>query len=527
MFYPLREKLAKVGDPTMKKALLFCIFIAALFLICTAAFAADTAWQFPTLPASVNLSDSYIILTPDNLDSHTEFLANLGKEKSDLLKDWKERGVLLQAWVPAMDACLEISAVKDDDAETYFDVDQQTTQMRSAYRGSLLKGQKYKDQGYTIQSAEWKKSTKGGRFLDIKYKRTVNGITYRGYARRTVRNGWTVMLDYQVYNRGLNTKDLNSLNKAVNTFVFTETKPVPSTTQGILQFSSVPPAETNTGKFSVEGTCTPGAHLIGVVMRMSSPTPTRFEATANKAGKFKIDVVLPEEGVWLMTLTIESGDSIIAEEVFDITTYQKTMIPVNLDSDVPEELVSDQTVISGKTAKSVSIQLMVGGPKAYEKQIKTNGTGKFSFKIDTSTEADYEFTLVFQKKGYDTRRLEFKATRKLTEEDTRRQIREQAIKPAYSTLKNKLDGYTGKTMGYNVHITDIRNENGEWVVTAAMDKNAKGYRNFIVIICDEEPDFATGSQQKMYGTCNGRYQIQSDTDTQVYPCFDLLFWDKQ
>lgn len=511
----------------MKKALLFSALIAALLLVCAAAFAADTTWQFPTLPASVSLSDSYIVLSPDNLDSHKEFLANTGKDKDTLLKDWNDRGVLLQAWVPAMDACLEISAVKDEDAETYFDTDQQTAQTRSAYRTSLLKGQKYKDQGYTIQSAEWKKATKGGRFLDIKYKRTVNGLTYRGYARRTVRNGWTITLDYQVYDRGLSTKDLNSLNKAVNTFEFTEIKPLPTSTQGVLQFTAIPPAETNTGKFSVEGTCTPNAHLIGVVMRMSSPTPTRFEATANKAGKFKIEVTLPEEGVWLMTLTVENGETVIAEEVFDVTTYQKTMIPVNLDSDIPEDLGADQTVISGKTSKGVSIQLLVGGPKSYEKQIKTNGTGKFSFKIDTAVEADYEFTLVFQKKGYDTRRLEFKATRKLTEEDTKRQIREQAVKPAYSTLKNKLDGYTGKTMGYNVYITDIRNENDEWIVTAALEKNAKGYKNFIVIVCSEKPDFVTGSQQKMYGTCNGSYQIQSDTDSQVYPCFDLLFWDKQ
>ena len=508
----------------MRKYLLLVLALL-LCLICVTAVA-DTEYTLDRISAKLSLSDSYIVLTPDNLSEHLELLERLEKTKEVVEADFAERGVCLQAWVPDLDACLEITVVEDEDSKSYYDIEQQTNQARTAYKASHLKGEKYKEQGYSIKSAEWKKQTKGGRFLMLKYKRTVNGYVYWGYARRTIRNGYTLTLDYQVYNRGLRSKDLNSLNKVANTVEFTNVSSIPESTEGLLEFTSTPPAETNTGTFTVEGRCTPEAHLIGVIMRMSSPTPTRIEATAKKNGTFKMNVTLPEEGIWLMTLTIEVGDTVIAEEIFDTTTFNKSFIPVSLESDIPEELPGDELVISGKTAKAVYVQCIVlNGTSTYDKTVRTNGTGKFSFKVPTSLQADYDITLVFSKKNYETRRFTYTSKRTLTEEDERRAIRDQAIKPAYATLLKKLEGYTGRIMGYQVYITDIQKSGDEWIIFGALNKTKKGYKDTIVVTCDEEPAFIVDSQQKMYGTCTGAYQVQSEEDTVTYPSFDLLFWD--
>ena len=508
----------------MRKAIM--ILLALFLAILCAAASADTEYSFDGVSASLSLGDNYIVLTAENLSSHPELLAKLEKTKEVVEADFAARGVLLQAWTPELDACLEITAVQDEDAKAYFDLDQQNSQARSAYRTSLLKGQAYKDQGYSIKEAEWKKQTLGGRFLMIKYKRTVGSTVYWGYARRAIRNGYTFTLDYQVFGRGLRAKDLNAVNKVANTVSFITTLTAPAETTGLLQFTEKPPAETNTGVFTVEGKCTAGAHLIGVVMRMSSSAVTRVEATAKKNGSFKLPVTLPEEGIWLMTLTVESNDVIIAEEVFDITTFNRSILPVTMDSPLPDQLTEDQLVISGETMKGVTVQCFVSGGASFDKQVRTNNSGKFNFKVPSSAEAEYNITLVFSKKGYSTRRINHTAKRTLTEEDIKKQVREAAIKPAYQNLSKKLEAYTGRIMVYTVYIADIQESGDSWIVFAAMKKSAKaGYSNLIVITTDEDPDFDINTQQKFYGTCTGSYQVESEEDTISYPCFDLLFWD--
>ena len=343
-----------------------------------------------------------------------------------------------------------------------------------------------------------------------------------------MKNGWTLVLDYQVYGRGLRDKDLNSLKKAMRTVSFTETMDLPSVTRGKLDFTAIPPTETNTSSFTVEGTTTPGAHLIGVVMKYANPTPKRVEVNASeKTGKFKIKVNLEGEGVWLLTLTVEKDGNVIAEHVFEPTTYQKTLLPVKLDNPVPEQFESDEFILSGKTSKAVNVQCIVsGGARNYDKMVRTNNTGKFTFKIPTDTQSEYSVTLVFQKKNFDTRRFSWTANRSLSEKDIRNQYKAEAVKPAYSTLNRKLEAYTGRIMGYKVYIMDIQQVGEEYVISAAMTKSKKGtLKDPIVIVASEKPAFVVGSEQTFYGRLTGIHEIQSEEDTEELPSFDLLFWE--
>lgn len=509
----------------------FVLIAVILLLVCCSAYAADpmTEISFDNVYMKLSVPETLIQLREDNLSSHPELLSNIGASAEELLADWKERGVLMQCWNADCDVCLELTAVQDEAAKQYFDIDRQSNQSRAAWRTSHLKGTEWSNTGYSIKSAEWKKQTKGGRFLAVKYKRTANGKTWWGYARRTIRNGWTYMLDWQVFNRNLKTADSTTLNRIANSVEFTASLPIPASAGGSITYKSKPPVETNSSTFTVEGKCTPKAHLIGVLMRMSTGEKKLIEVDANKAGSFKMKAEMPSEGVWQLTLTIESEGHEIAEEVFEPTTYQASLLPLSLDSPVPDEFPGDEYTLAGTTSKNVKVQCIAiaGGKTVFEKMIRTNATGRFTFKIPTSVQSSYEVTLVLEKKGFSTRRKVYTSNRNLTEEDIRAKQRSEAVKPAYSTLTKKLDAYVGKTVGYKVYISEITPVGDEFIITAAMTKTEKGVlKNMIVIISPEDPGFETGSAHKMYGTCAGSYKTESEEGTaSSLPSFDLLFFD--
>ena len=499
-------------------------------LCCVPALAAVSTTEYSLGPvfAKVSLSDSYIVLQESNLAQHPEILSARNTTAEDMQKDWQERNVMLQAWVPDLDACLEIRGVQDEDASTYFDMNSQTASARTTYRSDHLKNPKYETEGYDIKSAEWIKTGLGGRFLQMKYKKNVNGLITWGYAEKTVRNGWTIVLDYQVFGRGLKEKDLNSLKKVTKTLEFTQTISMPEKAVGLLSFTEIPPAETNVSTFTVEGNTAPGARVIGTLMKYANPTPIHVSDDASeKTGKFKLNIKMPDEGIWLLTLTVDKDGATLAEHVFETTTYQKTLLPVTLDREVPSQFEGDEFILSGKTTKGVSIQCIVtGGAKDFDKRIRTNNTGKFSFKIPTDAQSEYNVTIVFQKKNYDTRRFSWTANRTLTEKDVQNQLKKEAVKPAYSTLNKKLDAYTGRVMGYKVYITDIQHVGDEYVISAALTKTKKGaLKNMVVILSEQEPDFVVGSEQTFYGRLNGTYELQSEEDTVRFPSFELLFWE--
>lgn len=507
----------------MRKIIVF-VLILALTLFGAIAVA-DTPFNFEPIWATASFPEGYILLTPTNLSGHQEWLSANSKDQDTLLKDWEDRGVLVQAWSPDADVCIEVSAIMDEEAKRWFNIDEQSTATRASYRKNQSTGDANKALGYTMVNAEWKKYT-SGRFLLMQYKKVYNGVETAGYLRRTIRNGYTVTVDYQVFDRALKkSKDLTAINNFMSSFAFTQTKPVPATTVGKLEFTSAPPEETNTGKFTVTGVTTAGVELTGTLMRMADPSPIHVTDVATKNGKFSLSVQLPTEGIWLMTVTVERDGTTIAEQVFDPTTYQKDLLPVNLDNPIPEQFNEDETVISGKTIKNVTVQCIVTTPTTtFDKLVKTNNSGVFKFKVPTAEEAEYNITLVFQKKQYSTRRFTYTAIRELTENDIRNQVRKDAVKPAYSTLTKKIAGYTGKNMVYNVWITDIQQAGDQWVIFAAMNKSGKGtYKNKIIILSDEDPQLSLDTQVKFYGTCTGTHQIQSEEGTEALPCFDLLF----
>ena len=560
------------------RKLLFVILVALLAAACTAALA-DTEYSLSPAPAVVRLKDNRTVVTAETLGDHPELLTVIGMSKEDTLADWESRGVVFQAWSEinpktwsaskSKYTCLEICVLQDGDASQFPDmIHAEDRTVWASYEESCKAN--LSALGYTFQAMEKpQKSAEGNRYLLLLYKRTTDSGEYRGYMARTVFNGYTIVFDLKAYNQKPvpGTHD-NELYRVIKTLADSGTAGLPAVSgetpdgtadissgegtenddgtgtanydgTGRLDITVGPPRETNTNTFTVEGVTAPGAQVIGVMMKsVGDPMPQRFETTAHaKNGSFKLKMTIPEseESVWLMTLNVyESAESntIIADKVFDFTTYKKTLIPCELDEPVPEKIYADELVIQGTTMKAVEVQCIAtnsAGQTVFSPNpIHPNGTGRFTFKIQLDDEDVYSISLVITKKGYDVNRQSFTVQRFLTDEARQDQIRKKAEKNlGYGTFRSRIEQYVGKITKFNVWITAIDQIGDEWRITAAGAKTGDHYSQLLMYFTQEEPPFSVDAEKKLtlYGKCIGLYQIQSEESVESIPSLDLLLFD--
>ena len=532
----------------MRKSLLL---VLVLFLLsCCACALADTEIVLEPCAGKMSINeDKYILLTPSNLSDHPDLVNSIAASQEELLEDWQSRGVQFQAWTKKKDSCLEVTVIQDEESAMYFDLEQKTRKERNEYL-KLHKGSgRFAQDGFTILKPEWKKQKYGGNFLKFEYKRTVGEKTWRGFIRKTVRNGYTVILDYQTFDRLPRRTDEDALNKIANSISFEvrdpsqvareteanndEEGPIDTTEgisalkAGLINITVYPPDETNSNSFTVEGTSTPGGVVTLVGMRVAKTEAHRFSADVTSKGNFKINVVLPEEGSWNFTIGLDADGKTYPYDAVKQTDYYGALLPVTLDTQIPAELTSDELTISGTTDKGVTIQCIVqcNGTAILNKQVKTNGTGAFKFKVSTAAEGNYDFVLTFQKKGLNNIRKDFKSTRTLTAADAQARANTKAIHPAYKALTSNMDSYIGKTMVYSVHIVNVTNNTDQWIIQAALKKNKGTYSNFLYYIADTDPGLEAGTKVKVYGVFTGGYPIQSEEDIVTFPGFDYVSYE--
>ena len=505
------------------------ILFALLMLVCLLLPAAALADSF-TFPeqgaACVIPSGKYTFITSDNVAEKTAWLAEQNKTADEVQADFAERGVLLQAWGLSGDVMIEITAVQDLYGEQYYDINQVTSDERKNYRigHASDKTGEWRALGYDYDSdAAWQNYKFGGRFLKLEYSRTVNGSSYYGLARKTVRNGWHIHVDYQVYDRKPKSSDKSALEAIMVSWEFFEVTARPATSATKLIFTSTPPQETNTGKFTLEGSGSSGMKVLCVAMSMASREVHRFETDINSKGKFELDVKLPKAGFWMLTYTVYSGETVVEEGAFDGgVTYDERLLTIRMNTKLPETmtLTGNSLTISGTTMAKTKVQCIVDG--RYNKAITTNNSGTFSFTFDTVEEGLYNITLVFEKKGYNARRFTCQATRELTAEDRREAIRTEAVKPTYKNLKSKIDGYRGRYMVYTLNIKEVTQTSTGYLTFAGMSKTKSGvYKEMVAIRTTEEPVWREGTAVRMYLKCIGMYDVVSDEGTTSYPYFDL------
>ena len=505
----------------MRKWLLWLTLLFAL-LACTPAVA--EIYIIDDLYASIEIPDSYVVLTEKNLSNYGQWLAARGSSLEATLADFQNRGVELQAWSEDYDLCFELRASKSQRTEMIFDVNEQSEAVRREYRTSHYPGNEYK--GYDFSSSEWKNTGENGRFLILKYVMRDNSeILYRGFMRRTIRNGYEIDFDMQVHGRSATDKDNSKLNKIWETFDFIEVLPMPPKAAAKIAITDEPPEETNQKAFAIEGTAEPGVRFTGVVMRLNDPDPVVVEATSNKSGVFSMPITLPKDGVYVITLTAEYQDAEVMELVYPVT-YQSKLLAVNFTSEPGEVSTSDDVKLAGKAEPGASIQVFVNNEAVMTKKVTSEG--KFSITVDAQEEGPYEVALVFSKKGLADRRFTFNFTRKWTDEDMMAYLKKQSISPTYAQLVQGMEKYEGRIMAFRSYILDISESGDEYIVRMALNRQDGKYKNIILVTTGQLPTFEVGDRVMMYGTCEGMSlstgTTEDEADEKSYPCFALLLF---
>ena len=540
--------IQKDGDPVRKSLLL--ILVVLMVSVCAFA-AAGNEYSLSPLSGRIAVDESkYIVLTPDNLSEHPDLLTTIGKTAEELQADWSARGVVLQAWSKEMENCVEITVAQDDLSAKYFDLSAQDNGTRKQFYKDAATSAR--EAGFIIAAneVENKLHKSSGYWVIYPYVIREEGQESRGIMRKTVRNGYTLSVDYQKKNgrkptgtdkdrsRNLiNAIEIDEVSASVpqagsvsgqEAPVSTAAAEVPEGAANTLNITTLPPDITNDGVFTVEGSAYPGAEVTVSAMRLSSSSSDYFSAIAGKNGAFKIKVTLPGEGIYTVSACMYVNNTPVADAFLNSVKYTTTEIPVSFTADFPTVLTSDELVIAGTTIKNVDIQCIAlyGSTELTVKPhnpARTNGTGKFTFRIPTKAEGEYDFTLVFTKKGFEIQRYTFKATRTLTEEDTKARAAAKAEKVSYNNLSKKLDTFIGKNLVFDAHVVKTEQVGEEWILTAALKLNKGTYSNLLIFVCKEDPGLAEGSKAKLYGTCFGAYEVQSEEGNASYPGLDYLF----
>ena len=524
-----------------KSLLLLLVLLLTAFCACAVA---ETEYPLEAVSGRMSFDENtFIVLTPGTLSEHPDLLQALGKSADELRADMEARGVLYQAWSKDQKTCVEVILTQDDLSAKYFDTEAQTRADRKQYMTDVVSDAK--QSGYAVFDPVLKNHGKSGNYVEFEYLYKGDGTEHRGYIRKIVRNGYSLCLDYQAYQRKPRKSDEDRIRHIINTVVIEQAAALPAATAAgegtpesasdpaipagaanTLSVTVQPPEKTNTGIFTVEGTAYPGSEVIVVAMRWSG-SAFRFPVAAGTNGKFSAKVTLPDEGLYQVTVNMCINNSTVADAVLNSVTFNKSVLPYSLDAEIPETLTSDELVISGTTEKNVEIQCLVNrnSTNIPIKAVKTNGTGKFKFKVPTAVEGEYDITLVFSKKNLSTERITRKATRTFTEADNKANVSKDAKKVNYNTLVKKIDTYFGQTLVFDVYVTDVKQVGDQWMITAAQKLNRKKYSNYLIYMSDEAPGLVTESRVRIYGTCTGPYEIQSEDGTVSYPGFDYLFFE--
>ena len=492
----------------------FFFFFLAIFIVSAAAIGIAEEYTFSDGNFSIQLDpDDYdVVLTPYNLPTHRDWIESQGEDYDVTVRRFDSESILLKAYDSENNRIFVVTAVKNLDAEMYFDLNEQDDDMRKEFRQSHTNGSAYGILGYNYSAAAWQKYKNDvQRFLHTTYSLNQNGQLYcTGYQRRTIRNGYTITLDMQVFGRKANKNDEKALQNIMKTLRFTSILPMPELPIK-LAFTTMPPQETSEATFTVKGTTEKKANITATVMSFGSSSALTFTDTASNSGAFSFKVTLPAQGVYTMTVTAEKEGCITAQRMFSIT-YQKGMISVTL-TNTPGEYLGDETIIAGSTEKYATTQVSMTGPIDYT---KSTSSQNFNFKLDTSAEGNYLIIVKVTKKGMNEKVYTFNCTRTYTDVERTARLKSDSKSFSYKDLSKAAN--KGKLCRQTGYVVDITETNGEWLMTFAMDKNGDTYKDLCYVILQEAPSVQIGQQYTLYGLASGTYSIMTEEGSiKMYP----------
>lgn len=482
------------------------------------------------LPGILSLPDGVYapVLTADTLKDNESFILNRGGTVASWQEEFKQQGIMLKAYDEKNNRVLVVSSLGDADGQRYGDIDMQSANVRAEYRALHQKDGPFAAQGYRVESAEWKNFDGIGRFLMIRYSFRVDGeVHHRGFARRSVKNGRTVMIDMQVYDRQLKSGDNTALNKVFDTLVFTGDVGDGVSMPVFLNETATAPKETYESTFTMKGITRAGAKLNAVVLAFTSNKPVNFTTVADDKGNYTLPITLPETGIYMMTLAVQAEGLDTLEKSYSIT-YDRGLLPVEFTAELPEELTQDQYKIMGKTEPGVTVQMVIGEKTTTK---KTNNNRNFSFTVNTKEEGSYQVRLTFSKKGFNSRSFEWLAARgtalpaaptvEQAVEAAAQQATGEALSPPYTDLIAKAETYDGKLLTYDGYVAKTEQIAGEYVISLALRKAVTGYADTVMLVTDTDPSLAVDSHVRVWGVLVGLNVTETEETGPSYPKLQL------
>ena len=506
-----------------------CVLLLLTAILLMGSAYADE-YSFGSIFMSLSVSNDYeLVVTPESLEANSDAVQARGYTVEGLRQQFQDEGILLMAFDDDKDRVFVVTAVQDEQSQSLYDINEQSSNVRATYRTNHSNGTYCGALGYKFETCEWKNfGNDQGRFLMLKYVLRKDGsVAHKGLWRRTIRNGYTITLDLRAMGRNVTSGDINALNKIQNTVSFSAVTGAPEAPL-TMAFTAPPPSVSNTDTFTIKGSTRAGASVRAAFYSFrQSDKATIVTTTADSKGAFALEITLPSQDLYNGIVTSTINEGLENEETVDQTfsvEYDEGLLPISFTSDFPAEFTGDSFKYTGTTLTGVTIQVNVNGENTTK---KTGNNRTFSFTVDTSKEGTYKIQVTFTKKDYDTRIIDYVVERSMNEEERRAYIHSQSISPEYATLSSKTDNYIGKIVRYNGYITGVEEVGGEWVISFATQKSGEKYANIVMVTSDAAVSYPVGTQLLLYGTVDGQHFTYVDEKTNlITPRVKLLYFDE-
>ena len=513
------------GKNTLEKYALMFLAVFCIFFFGNHVALSESSFVFDAIKTTVtaDLSGFDRVITPSNLSDHSSWFEGQNIDPDSMQVFFQDEGILLKAVDEEGGRVLLITALADTDGQMFFDLNEHEDEMRKNFRQSHSYNKVYNIIGYHYDSATWRNYGEGtDRFLRLKQSLTQEGEKVcSGYQRKTIRNGHTITVDLQIYDRSPKSSDERFLDKIIENWEFTEILTPPSDTVQLTVMQE-PPSETGETSFVVSGNTERAATVTATLFTVDGMKSSTFKDDTTSDGSYKIEVTFPKEGLFSLVLDATTADERTSQITYGIN-HQKNYIPVQFLQAIPERVHRDSFVLSGETAEYTTVQLTIQGP--VEQHLEDGGPS-FSFDVDMSKAGVYTLTMIVTKKDFDTRSFSYTIERVMTKEEALNKFKQSAKTLEYRTLRAKRTEYSDVAFTYTGYIVEIEKTGPEWTITFALSKSGETYKNMVYLIAKEDIAFGVGDKVTMYGTLSAHpYILTVDGDMYEYPRFDLSLFE--
>lgn len=476
---------------------------------------------------SFDYPDSWLVVSPQLARVYAPLLDEAGIDAEVLAQEMIDQQVASRAYSEDFTQRLSVITLADDLSGEIFDMKNVTDAQRKTMRSRAEANKLFETTGLRTQDTEWQKE--GGEFwLYVHYTVTRGDKTVgRGIRYMTVKNGMYVILDWQKDEGRFGNRELNAFRRRIADIAVTKqiTEPVHS-----VKLTASIPAETTTSELVITGETGANASLVAEAPDGNGVMQTLSVGRAGANGKFSLNVSLPEEGAYAITLTAQS-EGMNPTTVSGTTVYSAKTLPVTLEgmdglTDGAVVTVESDTVrIKGKTLSGVQMQLVT--PFGLSKK-RADNDGTFSFELNTKDEGTYEYTLICDKSGFDQRRIRFTLTRVITDSQGKQRIKDGAEKISYKNLQKNRAEDQGKVMSLYGPVVSSESAGGTYYVRLMFNKGADGeWFNPVVIVAGEDMGAKVGDMMGVVATVAGVFEEQDAAGNDVaVPRFELVFVDK-